>query len=65
MLHGFWEGQGTGTASLEAKLLQQLPSMRESVLFEVFLYLWKAYDALDQERALDLLAAYGVDPGKV
>ena len=31
-LHGFREGCGTGTATLEAKLLQQLAAMREEVL---------------------------------
>ena len=31
-LHGFREGLGTGTTTLEAKLLQQLASMREEVL---------------------------------
>ena len=54
-----------GTAALEAKLLQQLMAMREAVLFEVFLDLRKAYDALDWERALVLLAAYGVGPRTV
>ena len=29
ILHGFWSGRGTGTATLEAKLLQQLAAMRE------------------------------------
>ena len=33
VLHGFWEGHGTGTASLEAKLLQQLAAIREEVLY--------------------------------
>ena len=28
VLHGFWAGLGTGTTSLEAKLLQQLMAMR-------------------------------------
>ena len=28
VLHGFWAGPGTGTTSLEAKLLQQLMAMR-------------------------------------
>ena len=28
VLHGFWAGRGTGTSSLEAKLLQQLTDMR-------------------------------------
>ena len=31
VLHGFREGHGTGTATLEAKLLQQLAAMREAV----------------------------------
>ena len=31
-LHGFRAGRGTGTAILEAKLLQQLAAMREEVL---------------------------------
>ena len=31
-LHGFRAGRGTGTATLEAKLLQQLAAMREEVL---------------------------------
>ena len=31
-LHGFWEGCGTGNATLESKLLQQLVALREEVL---------------------------------
>ena len=38
VLHGFRAGRGTGTATLEAKLLQKLVAMREEVLY-VFLYL--------------------------
>ena len=34
--------------------------MREAVLFEVLLDLWKAYNALEQERSLDFIAVYGV-----
>ena len=37
VLHGFREGRGTGTATLEAKLLQQLAAMREEVLYVIFL----------------------------
>ena len=51
---------GTRTAALEAKIFQQNMAMREAVLFEVFLDLQKAYNALVRERDLDLLAAYGV-----
>ena len=60
VLHGFREGRGTGTATLEAKLLQQLAAMREEVLYVIFLDLTKAYDVLDRSRTLDILKGYGV-----
>ena len=59
-LHGFREGHGTGTATLEAKLLQQLSSMREEVLYVIFLDLTKVYDALDRSRSLEILKGYRV-----
>ena len=59
-LHGFWEGCGTGTATLEAKLLQQLSAMREEVLYVIFPDLTKAYDALDRSRSMEILKGYGV-----
>ena len=49
-LHGLWEGRGTGTATLESKLLQQLAALREEVLYVILLDLHKAYDALDRSR---------------
>ena len=49
-LHGFWAGCGTGTATLEAKLLHQLAALREEVLYVIFLDLNEAYDALDRSR---------------
>ena len=61
-LHGFRAGRGTGTATLEAKLLQQLASMREEVLYVTFLDLTKSYDALDRSRCLEILEGYGVGP---
>ena len=51
-LHGFRAGRGTGTATLEAKLLQQLADLSEEVLYVIFLDLHKAYDALDRSRCL-------------
>ena len=51
-LHGVRAGRGRGTATLEAKLLQQLAAMREEVLYVIFLDLNKAYDALDRSRCL-------------
>ena len=61
-LHGFRAGRGTGTATLEAKLLQQLADLSEEVLYVIFLDLHKAYDALDRSRCLDILEGYGVVP---
>ena len=61
-LHGFWAGHGTGTATLEAKLLQYLVALREEVLYVIFLDLHKAYDALDRSRCLEILEVYGVGP---
>ena len=52
VLHGLREGRGTGTATLKAKLLQQLADMREEILYVIFLDLTKAYDALDRSRTL-------------
>ena len=46
-LHGFRVGCGTGTATLESKFLQQMTSMRYAVLRTLFLYIQKAYDALN------------------
>ena len=54
-LHGFRAGRGTETATLEAKLLQQLADMREEVLYAICLDLTKAYAALDSSRSLDIL----------
>ena len=45
-LHGFWSVRGTGTASLEVKIIQQVTAMREEVLYTIFLDLYKSYDAL-------------------
>ena len=54
-LHGYMEGRGTGTVTLETKLLQQLADLGEEVLYVIFLDLYKAYDALDRSRYLEIL----------
>ena len=61
-LHGFRAGRGTGTATLESNLLQQIASIREEVLYVIFLDLTKAYNALDRSRCLEILEGYGVGP---
>ena len=60
-LHGFWTYHGTGTANLKAKLLQKLASMREEVLYVIFLDLHKANAALDRYILLEIQERYGVD----
>ena len=52
VLHGFQVVHGTGTATLDAKLLQQLASMMEDIMYVIFLELHKVYDALDRYRCL-------------
>ena len=61
-LHGFRAGRGTGTATLKVKLLQQVSSIREAVLHEIFLHLHNAYNALERSRCLDILEGYGLGP---
>ena len=65
VLQGFQTVRRTGNASHEAKLLQQLKSMRETVLHKIFLDLQKAYDALDWNLCLDILAVYVVVPREI
>ena len=51
-LHKFRAVSGTGTATLDIKLLHQLTAMREEVLHAIFLDLNKAYNGLDRSRCL-------------
>ena len=61
-MHGFIKGRGTGTATAEAKLAQQLAFREQEALFETFIDLRKAYDAMDRGRCLEILEEYGVGP---
>ena len=61
-LHRFRAGRDTGTATLEAKLLQQLTALRKEVLHVIFLDLHKAYDALYRSMCLEILEGYGMGP---
>ena len=61
-LHGFCAGKGTGTSTLEDKILQQPIAMRETVLHSIFLDLHKTYNDLERDQYLDILAGCGVGP---
>jgi hypothetical protein len=61
-LHGGLPRRGTETAIMEAELQQQLAWAEQEPLYEIYLDLRKAYDALDWGRCLEILAGYGVGP---
>ena len=48
-LHGGLPGRGTGTATIEAKLHQSLAWRDQCPLYQIYIDLKKAYDALDWE----------------
>ena len=60
--HCFMGGRGCRTAGLEAKLVQQFAQIEQHLLYIVFVDLKKAYDAMNQERCVEILRAYGVEP---
>ncbi len=61
-LHGGLPGRGMGMATIKAKLAQSLAWRQQCPLYRIYLDLKKAYDALDREQTLNILAAYGVGP---
>ncbi len=61
-LHGGLPRRGMGTAIMEVKLQQQLAWVDQEPLYQIYLDLRKAYDALDRGRCLEILAGYGVGP---
>ena len=51
-----------GTATIEVKLTQQLAFLDHKPWHQIFLDLHKAYDAMDWEKTLEILADYGIGP---
>ena len=47
-------------ANLGAKIFQKIEGMQKEVLYGIFVYIHKVYDALDWGRALTILEGYGV-----
>jgi len=64
-LHGFMTGHGTGTATIEAKLTQQLAYLEHTPLYKIFVDLKKVYDSVDQSQCLKILVGYGVGPNLI
>ena len=61
-LHSGLPRRGMGTAIMEVKMQQQLVWVDQAPLYQIYLDLRKAYDALDRGRCLEILAGYGVGP---
>jgi hypothetical protein len=51
-----------GTAMIKVKLTQSLAWCNQCLLYQIYVDLKKAYDVLDWEQTLNILAAYGVRP---
>ena len=49
-------------ANLRAKLLQNIQGMWKEVLYDIFVYTHKVYDALDWGFSLEILEGCGVVP---
>ena len=58
----FCTGRGTGTATVELKLAQELASVYQDPILLIFLDLRKMYDNLDRVRILKTSEGYGVGP---
>ena len=54
-LHGFMAGIGTGTASLEVKLIHKMTAMWDEVLYEAFIDTQKSNADMDQELCMEIL----------
>ena len=60
IMHRFRFWRGIGTATLEAKILQKIAGIRQEVLYDIFVDIHMAYDALDWGHVLVILEGYGV-----
>ena len=59
-IHGFRQQRGTGTAILDAKLVMSQAEISGQTLYQVFIDLTKAYDAIPREILLDVMKKYGL-----
>ena len=59
-LNGFRDRRGTGTDTLEVKLVQQLAGIAHKLLIQVFLDVRKAYDSLDRGWCMEILRGCGM-----
>ena len=53
---------GTGTATIEAKLAQQLSGLAHEPLFLIFLFVCKANNSLERGKCMETLKGYRLGP---
>ena len=61
-LHWLYTGKCTGIVFLEAKLIQNLTSMKEDILYDTYLYIEKIYNVLECNPCLEIVETYSVRP---
>ncbi len=61
-LHKGMPKRGTGMATIQAKLAQQLAWVEQEPLYQIFVDLRKAYHHLDRAKCLEIMTGYGVGP---
>ena len=61
-LHGFIQGEGTGTEIVESKLEQKLVGIVHEPLFQVFVDAKKAYESLDRGILMGIIRGGGLVP---
>jgi hypothetical protein len=54
-VNGFRTNCGTGTATMNVKLLMQKAKIQSNPLYMIFLVIKKAYNSLDRDRTIELL----------
>jgi hypothetical protein len=59
-IHGCFNGQGTVTAVIKAKLTQQLAHIEQAPFYGVFIDLKKLFDAMGWEQYLFILEGHGI-----
>ena len=59
-IHGFRNSKGTGTATLEVKLMASLSEHKGDTIFQVFLDLKKAFDSISRAKLMEIMNFYGV-----
>ena len=58
----FQGGEGNGDSNLGGKAAQQLLGIANEPMFQVFLYVHKAYNYPDRGRCMDILRGYEIFP---